>query len=98
MTTEELTRAAAILEADTLQRAGRITMSQAKSLIRDASPGPVAIFAMQRQQAADSLRSALLNLHRVCLQLDHPDQMQRPTESEYQAALAMAGAALKENT
>lgn len=96
MTTDATKRAAAILEADTLHRAGRITMAQAKDLIRDENPGPVAVFAMQRQVAADAMRTALQHLHRVCLQLDHQDQMQRPTEDEYQAALAQAAAALKE--
>jgi hypothetical protein len=44
--------------------------------------------------AAPELYEALLNLHRICLAMDLADQMQRPTEGEYQRALAASGAAI----
>ena len=92
----EADRLAALLEAETLNRAGRMTLAQAKAHIRDAVPGPVAVLALQRTQAADTLRQALRELHRVCLGMDLEDVMQRPTEDEYQTAMAKAKAALKE--
>jgi hypothetical protein len=90
-------RLAAILEAETLHRAGRMNLEQTRAHIKEAKPGPVAVLALQRTQAADRHRQALKELHRICVGMDHPDQMQRPTEDEYQTAMANAAAALKEN-
>lgn len=92
--TDDTARQAAMLEADMLQRAGLITFSQAKRRISERQAGPVAVLALQLSQSADQARAALRELHRVCLLMDHPDQMQRPTEDEYQAAMAGAKRAL----
>lgn len=81
---------AATLEAETLQRAGQITFSQAKTRIRDRLASPVAHLALQQTDALNSALAALRELHSVCVLMDHPDQMQRPTEDEYQAAMAAA--------
>lgn len=45
--------------------------------------------------ASPTLLAALRELHRVCVGMDHPDQMQRPEEEEYLAAVAGAAAALQ---
>lgn len=45
--------------------------------------------------ASFDLVKALRELHRVCVGMDHPDQMQRPEEEEYLAAVAGAEAALQ---
>lgn len=44
---------------------------------------------------APSLLPALRQLHAVCLGMDLENQMERPTEDEYQAAMAAAAAALQ---
>ena len=82
---------AATLEAETLERAGQITFSQARQRIRDGMASPVAHLALQQTDALNQALSALRELHSVCVLMDHPDQDSRPTEDEYQAA--MAGAA-----
>ena len=84
-------KAAATLEADILQRAGQITLTQAKARVRDRQASPVAHMALQQTEALQQALSALRELHSVCVLMDHPDQDSRPTEDEYQAA--MAGAA-----
>lgn len=81
---------AATLEAETLERAGTITFSQARQRIRDGLASPVAHLALQQTDALHRALAALRELHSVCLLTDHPDQMQRPTEDEYQAAMAAA--------
>lgn len=83
-------KAAATLEADALQRAGQITLTQAKARVRDRLASPVAHLALQQTDALNSALAALRELHSVCVLMDHPDQMQRPTEDEYQAAMAAA--------
>lgn len=45
--------------------------------------------------AAPDLLVALRELHRVCQGMDHPDQMQRPEEDEYLAAMSDAAVALQ---
>ena len=91
MTAPDPTKLAATLEAETMERAGVITFSQARAQIREGRASPVAHLALQQTEAANRLAAALRELHSVCLLMDHPDQMRRPTEDEYQAA--MAGAA-----
>lgn len=93
-TTDDTTRQAALLEAETLQRAGQITLSQAKTRVRDRQASPVAHLALQQTEHANRLASALRELHSVCLAMDAEDEMRRPTEGEYQAAMAAAAAAL----
>lgn len=88
------TRLAVMLEAETMQRAGAITLTQAKAHIRVGKASPVAHLALQQTEAANRLAAALRELHSVCLLMDHPDQMKRPTEDEYQAALRGAELAL----
>lgn len=83
-------KAAATLEADALQRAGQITLTQAKARVRDRLASPVAHLALQQTDALNRALAALRELHSVCVLMDHPDQMQRPTEDEYQAAMAAA--------
>jgi hypothetical protein len=83
-------KAAATLEADALQRAGQITLTQAKARVRDRLASPVAHLALQQTDALNSALSVLRELHSVCVLMDAEDQMQRPTEDEYQAAMAAA--------
>jgi hypothetical protein len=49
----------------------------------------------RRVEAPESLRSALQVLHSVCVAMDLVNQMERPTEDQYQSAMAQASAALK---
>lgn len=89
-TTDDPVRLAATLEAETLQRAGQITYTQAKARIRDRVASPTAHLALQQTEALNRALAALRELHSVCLLMDHPDQDKRPTEDEYQAAMAAA--------
>ena len=81
---------AATLEAETLERAGAITFSQARQRIREGHASPLAHLALQQTEHANRLAAALRELHSVCLLMDHPTQMRRPTEDEYQDAMASA--------
>lgn len=81
---------AATLEAETLQRAGQITLTQAKARIRDRQASPVAHLALQQTETLNRALAALRELHSVCLLMDAEDENQRPTEAEYQAAMAAA--------
>lgn len=94
-TATDTTRLAAMLEAETLQRAGAITFTQARARIRDGQASPVAHLALQQTEAANRLAAALRELHSVCILMDHPEQDKRPTEAEYQAAMAGAAKALE---
>lgn len=89
-TSTDPNKLAATLEAETLQRAGQITFSQAKTRIRDGQASPVAHLALQQTDALNRALAVLRELHSTCVLMDHPDQMQRPTEDEYQAAMAAA--------
>lgn len=89
-TTDDATRLAATLEADALHRAGQITLSQAKTRVRDRLASPVAHLALQQTDALHRALAALRELHSVCLCMDAEDEMQRPTEAEYQTAMAAA--------
>lgn len=93
-TTDDTARLAATIEAEALQRAGTITYTQARQRIRDRQASPVAHLALQQTEHANRLASALRELHSVCLAMDAEDEMKRPTEGEYQAAMAAAAAAL----
>ena len=93
-TEDEAVRLAATIEADALQRAGQITLTQAKARVRDRVASPTAHLALQQTEQANRLAAALRELHSVCLAMDAEDEMQRPTEHEYQAAMAAAAAAL----
>lgn len=93
-TTDDTARMAATLEAETLQRAGQITLTQAKARVRDRVASPTAHLALQQTEQANRLASALRELHSVCLAMDAEDEMKRPTEAEYQHAMAAAAAAL----
>lgn len=83
-------RAAATLEADVLQRAGQITFTQAKARIRDRQASPVAHLALQQTEALNRALTALRELHSVVKLMEHPDQMQRPTDEDVDAALLQA--------
>lgn len=96
-TTDDTARLAAMLEADTLQRAGLITFTQAKRRISERQAGPVAHLALRQTEDANRLAAALRELHSVCLLMDHPDESRRPTEAEYQDAMAAAARALAEH-
>ena len=45
---------------------------------------------LTQPDALHTALAALRELHSVCVLMDHPDQMKRPTEDEYQAAMAGA--------
>jgi hypothetical protein len=83
-------KAAATLEADSLHRAGQITLTQAKARVRDRQASPVAHLALAQTEALHQALAALRELHSTCILMDHPDEMKRPTEDEYQAAMAGA--------
>lgn len=57
--------------------------------------GPTSATNARTIAAFHDLLGALRELHRVCVGMDHPDQMQRPEEEEYLAAVAGAAAALQ---
>lgn len=88
--TDDPIRLAATLEADTLQRAGQITLTQAKARIRDRQASPVAHLALQQTEALNRVLGVLRELHSTCVLMDAEDENQRPTEDEYQAAMAAA--------
>ena len=88
---------ASMLEADTLQRAGHITYTQAKARIRDRLASPVAHLALQQTEALNQALAALRELHSTCVLMDHPEQDKRPTEDDYQAAMAGAVRVLGRN-
>ena len=94
MTAPDPNKLAATLEAETLERAGQITFTQARAQIREGRASPVAHLALQQTESANRLAAALRELHSVCLLMDHPDQDKRPTEVDYQAALRGAEVAL----
>jgi hypothetical protein len=48
----------------------------------------------RRFDATPAVLAALKFLHQVCLAQDAENQMERPTEEEYQSAMAMASSAL----
>ena len=48
--------------------------------------------------AAPDLLHALQRLHAVCVAMDLDNQQERPTEDEYQAAMALAAAAIAKAT
>ena len=79
--TEDTAKAVATLEADAMHRAGQITLTQAKARIRGRQASPVAHLALQQTDALNRVLAALRELHSVCVLMDHPDQMQRPTET-----------------
>jgi len=58
---------------------------------KDEAPGEEVAGGLGTPNAA----TALQELHRVCLQMDAERQDDRPTEEEYQQAMATAGQALK---
>lgn len=89
-TTDDTARMAATLEAETLQRAGAITYSQARARIRDRQASPVAHLALQQTDALNQAMAALRELHSVVKLMDHPDEMKRPTDAEVDAALLQA--------
>ena len=89
-TTDDATRLAATLEAETLQRAGQITLSQAKTRVRDRQASPVAHLALQQTDALNRALAALRELHSVVKLMEHPDEMRRPTDADVDAALLQA--------
>ena len=58
-------KAAATLEADILQRAGQITLTQAKARVSDRQASPVAHMALQQTEALQQALSALRELDNV---------------------------------
>lgn len=68
--------------------------SSQRARIRDGQASPIAHLALQQTDAANRLAAALRELYSVCVLMDHPEQDKRPTEAEYQAAMAGAAAAL----
>ena len=81
---------AATLEAEAMERAGQITFSQARAQIREGRASPVAHLALQQTDAPNRALAVLCELHSTCLLMDAEDQMRRPTEDEYQAAMSAA--------
>ena len=83
-------KAAATLEADTLQRAGQITLTQAKARVRDRLASPVAHLALQQTDALNRALAALRELHSVVRLMEHADETKRPTDADVDAALLQA--------
>ena len=88
--TEDPIKAAATLEADTLQRAGQITLTQAKARVRDRLASPVAHLALQQTEALQRALAALRELHSVVALMNHPDESKWPTDAEVDAAMQQA--------
>lgn len=63
--------------------------------VASGKDSPVMESTARLLSASFDLVKALRELHRVCVGMDHPDQMQRPEEEEYLAAVAGAAAALQ---
>lgn len=89
-TEDEAVRLAATIEADALQRAGQITLTQAKARVRDRVASPTAHLALQQTDALNRALAALRELHAVVKLMEHPDEMKRPTDAEVDAALLQA--------
>ena len=78
------------------------TLKQVAKAARFAAMQPAAIaerhavasIRVTRRKAAPTTAEALQTLHAVCLAMDLEDQMTRPTDAEYQVAMAQAAAAL----
>ncbi len=88
--TDDPARLAATLEAETLERAGQITFSQARARIRDRQASPVAHLALQQTEALHQALAALRELHAVVKLMEHPDEDKRPTDAEVDVALLQA--------
>jgi predicted transcriptional regulator len=72
------------------RRAGALNLTEKGWQLACTTPKPV----LSDETRLNSLRAALRRLHQVCLDMDLEDQMQRPSEEEYQAAMAGAAAVL----
>lgn len=81
---------AAILEADTLERAGAITFSQARQRIRDGQASPVAHLALSQTEAANRLAGLLRELCAVVRLMGDADPARWPTDAEVDDALTKA--------
>lgn len=88
--TPDRDKLAATIEADALLRAGHITLTQAKTRILDRKASPVAHLALRQTDDLNRALAVLRELHSTCVLMDHPDEMQRPTEDDYQAAMTAA--------
>ena len=77
-------------EADVRLRAGQITETQARAIVRTGKVDPLATMVVQQSLQANSMAAALRELHSVCLAMDAEDEAKRPTEAEYQAAMREA--------
>jgi len=89
-TTDDPARLAATLEAETMHRAGQITLTQAKARVRDRLASPVAHLALQQTDALNRALAALRELHSVVKLMEHADETKRPTDSDVDAALLQA--------
>lgn len=78
------------IEADVRLRAGQITETQARGIVRAGKVDPLATLVAQQSLQAHGMAAALRELHSVCLAMDAEDQDKRPTEAEYQAAMREA--------
>ena len=78
------------IEADVRLRAGQITETQARGIVRAGKVDPLATLVAQQSLQAHGMAAALRELHSVCLAMDAEDQAKRPTEAEYQAAMREA--------
>jgi hypothetical protein len=58
----------------------------------------VASIRVARPKAVPTPAQALQTLYAVCLGMDLENRMLRPTEADYQAAMAQAGAAIAQAT
>ena len=87
---EDAIKLAAMLEAETLQRAGTITYTQARQRIRDRQASPVAHLALQQTEALNRVLAVLRELVSVVRLMDHPEQERWPTDAEVDDVLAKA--------
>lgn len=70
-------------------------MQPAAVQARNAERHAVASIRVTRPKAVPTVVEALQTLHAVCVGMDLEEQMTRPTEAEYQVAMAQAAAALR---
>lgn len=88
--TEVTSEMALRTEADVRLRAGQITETQARAIVRIGKVDPLATMVVQQSLLANSMAAALRELYSVCLAMDAEEEAKRPTEAEYQAAMRRA--------
>ena len=88
--TEATPEMALRIEADVRLRAGQITETQARGIVRAGKVDPLAAMVAQQSMQAHGMAAALRELHSVVKLMEHADETKRPTDSDVDAALLQA--------